>query len=220
MGGWMYRSTFSDLSTSWRLVVSFTTRTLYPQVKSPGTHWIGGWVNPRAGLDDMERRKFLTLPGLELRPLGRPARSQLLDRLRSCNEHVKLPSSNFIFVRMWMTNRKILPTVRLRMHQPNRVQSCQIDLESDAAICFPWNSSIPLSHCLKSRVEWNWRYALRRYIEWEVREIRLDWTRFGKSAGCHKWHHSVCASSTSIYNLSWSRPPTTLICGFRKSSRR
>jgi hypothetical protein len=31
---------------------------------APGTHWIGGWVDPRAGLDDMEKRKFLTLPGL------------------------------------------------------------------------------------------------------------------------------------------------------------
>jgi hypothetical protein len=30
-------------------------------------------VDPRAGLDDVEKRKFLTLPGLELRPLGRPA---------------------------------------------------------------------------------------------------------------------------------------------------
>jgi hypothetical protein len=29
----------------------------------------------RAGLDDMEKRKFLTPPGLELRPVGRPARS-------------------------------------------------------------------------------------------------------------------------------------------------
>jgi hypothetical protein len=43
---------------------------------------IGGWVDPRAGLDDMEKREFLTLPGLELLPLGRPDRSQLLHRLR------------------------------------------------------------------------------------------------------------------------------------------
>jgi hypothetical protein len=43
---------------------------------TPGTHWIGGCVGPRAGLDDMEERTFLTLPGLELRPFGRPARSQ------------------------------------------------------------------------------------------------------------------------------------------------
>jgi hypothetical protein len=30
-------------------------------------------VDLRAGLDDVEKRKFLILPGLELRPLGRPA---------------------------------------------------------------------------------------------------------------------------------------------------
>jgi hypothetical protein len=23
--------------------------------RAPGTHWIGGWVDPRAGLDDMEK---------------------------------------------------------------------------------------------------------------------------------------------------------------------
>jgi hypothetical protein len=33
-------------------------------------------VDPRAGLDDVEKRKFLTLPGLEPRSLSRPARSQ------------------------------------------------------------------------------------------------------------------------------------------------
>jgi hypothetical protein len=57
---------FLDLSISWRWVVSFTPRPLYPRERAPGTHWIGGWVGPRAGLDDMEKRKFLTLPGLEL----------------------------------------------------------------------------------------------------------------------------------------------------------
>jgi hypothetical protein len=38
-------------------------------------------VSPRAGLGDVEKRKFLTLPGLELQLLGRPARSQSLYRL-------------------------------------------------------------------------------------------------------------------------------------------
>jgi hypothetical protein len=46
-----------------------------PRERAPGTHWIGGWVDLRAGLYDLENRKFLTLPGLELRLLGRPARS-------------------------------------------------------------------------------------------------------------------------------------------------
>jgi hypothetical protein len=49
----------------------------------PGTYRIGGWVNHRAGLDNVEKRKFLTPPGLELRRLGRPARSQSLYRLHS-----------------------------------------------------------------------------------------------------------------------------------------
>jgi hypothetical protein len=26
--------------------------------KAPGTHWIGGWVGPRADLDDEEKRKL------------------------------------------------------------------------------------------------------------------------------------------------------------------
>jgi hypothetical protein len=53
-----------------------------PGESVPGTHWKGDWVDPRAGLDDVKKRKFLTLQGLELRPLGRPARSQSLYRLR------------------------------------------------------------------------------------------------------------------------------------------
>jgi hypothetical protein len=53
-----------------------------PGDKAPGTHWIGGWVDPRAGLDEVKKRKFMTLPGLEFRPVHHPARSQLLYRLR------------------------------------------------------------------------------------------------------------------------------------------
>jgi hypothetical protein len=52
---------FLDLGTSWRWVVSFT-----PGERAPGTHWIGGWVDPRSSLHDVEKRKFLTLSGLEL----------------------------------------------------------------------------------------------------------------------------------------------------------
>jgi hypothetical protein len=46
-----------------------------PEERAPCTHGIGGLVDPRAGLDDVEKRKFLTLPGLELQPLGRSAHS-------------------------------------------------------------------------------------------------------------------------------------------------
>jgi hypothetical protein len=54
-----------------------------PQKKEPlGTLRIGGWVSRRSGLDDVKKSRFLTLPGLELLPLGRPARNQSLYRLQ------------------------------------------------------------------------------------------------------------------------------------------
>jgi hypothetical protein len=34
--------------------------------RASSTHWIGGCVGPRTGLDDVEKRKILTLPELEL----------------------------------------------------------------------------------------------------------------------------------------------------------
>jgi hypothetical protein len=47
---------------------------LYPRERAPGTHFTGGWVDSRAGLEDMEKWQFLTPQGLELRLLGRAAR--------------------------------------------------------------------------------------------------------------------------------------------------
>jgi hypothetical protein len=50
-------------------VVSFTPQPLYTRGKS---HWLFGWVDPRPGLDDVKKRMFLTLPGLELQPIASP----------------------------------------------------------------------------------------------------------------------------------------------------
>jgi hypothetical protein len=47
-----------DLGTRWRWVISFTSRSLYPQGKTPGTHWIGSWVGSTAGMDAVVRRKI------------------------------------------------------------------------------------------------------------------------------------------------------------------
>jgi hypothetical protein len=52
-----------------------------PGEKVPCSYWIGGWVDPRTGLDDV-KTKFLILPGLEFRPLDRSAHSQWLYQLR------------------------------------------------------------------------------------------------------------------------------------------
>jgi hypothetical protein len=58
-----------------------TPAALPPREETPGTHWIGGWVGTRAGLDDEEKKKFFSLPGLQLQLLSHPARSQLLRQL-------------------------------------------------------------------------------------------------------------------------------------------
>jgi hypothetical protein len=54
-------------------------------------------VGPRVGLDDVEKRKFLTLLGLELGPLGRPVRSQSQYRLR----YPELNTYISLFVTQW-----------------------------------------------------------------------------------------------------------------------
>jgi hypothetical protein len=46
-----------DLCTRWRWVVSFTIRPLNSGERAPGTHWLGGWINSSACLDDVENRK-------------------------------------------------------------------------------------------------------------------------------------------------------------------
>jgi hypothetical protein len=81
-GEWIYRSTF--LLTSAPVGDEWSASRLghfTPGERASGSHWIGGRVDCRASLDDTEKRKFLTLPGIELRTLGCPACSQSLYRL-------------------------------------------------------------------------------------------------------------------------------------------
>jgi hypothetical protein len=49
--------------------------------RGPGIQCIEGLMDPRADLDDIEKWKFFTLLGLELRSFGRPAYSQSLCRV-------------------------------------------------------------------------------------------------------------------------------------------
>jgi hypothetical protein len=60
-------------------------------------------VDHRPGLDDVEQRKLLTLSGLELRPLGRPARSYSLYRLRYPGSY----QYNEVLLLMWVVRQDI-----------------------------------------------------------------------------------------------------------------
>jgi hypothetical protein len=57
---------FLDLGTSWRRMVSFTPRPLYPRGKSPRYPLDRRLGGPQSRSGDVEKRKFLTLLGLEL----------------------------------------------------------------------------------------------------------------------------------------------------------
>jgi hypothetical protein len=43
-----------------------------PGERTPGTHYIGGRMDPKAGLDDLKKGKILTLTGIEVKPLSFP----------------------------------------------------------------------------------------------------------------------------------------------------
>jgi hypothetical protein len=60
----MYRYMFVFFGTSWRLVVSCTRRPLYPRERPRGTHWTGGWVGSRAGLERGPLNLVSTIEGL------------------------------------------------------------------------------------------------------------------------------------------------------------
>jgi hypothetical protein len=57
-------------------------------------------VGPRAGLDDVENRKFLTIPALELRTLGRPA-----DSSRYTDYAIPAPMKNKGETKEWSRKR-------------------------------------------------------------------------------------------------------------------
>jgi hypothetical protein len=44
--------------TSWRQVVRFTPRPLYPRERAPSTHCVGGLLGPRAGLVEKRKNSF------------------------------------------------------------------------------------------------------------------------------------------------------------------
>jgi hypothetical protein len=72
-----------------------------PGERALPTRCIRGWMYPRAGMDYVEKREFLILPGLELRPLDGLARSQSLYRLRYPGSNIKNNNFTCYFVCAW-----------------------------------------------------------------------------------------------------------------------
>jgi hypothetical protein len=80
MGKWMYWSTFSWPRHYVEVSGQLHAPAALPPEKTPRTHWIGGWMDPRSSLDDLEKRKFLTPLGLNSDPsVVQPVASRYTD---------------------------------------------------------------------------------------------------------------------------------------------
>jgi hypothetical protein len=73
-----------------------------PRERARNTHCIGSWVGLRAGLDDVEKQNFLTLPGHKLWALSLPLHSQAPYGLR-CTQHT--------WLRHYSTNWKVAGSI-------------------------------------------------------------------------------------------------------------
>jgi hypothetical protein len=73
---------FLGLGISWKWVVNFTPRPLHPHGKNYLYQFDRRLSRPQSLRGWRGKKNFVTLQELELRPLGRPARSQSLYRLR------------------------------------------------------------------------------------------------------------------------------------------
>jgi hypothetical protein len=74
MGEWRYNSTFSTSALDGGEWLSSPLSRFTPGERAPDIHWIGGWVCPRAGLEDVEMWK-ISCPCLVSNPT-RPAHSR------------------------------------------------------------------------------------------------------------------------------------------------
>jgi hypothetical protein len=97
MGEWRYRSTILDIGTRRRWVVSFTSQWLYPRERAPGTHWIGSWVGPRAGLEAAEYIKSLPPIGNRTPVVHPIACRPVYRKANSCSENTDFYETKFFF---------------------------------------------------------------------------------------------------------------------------
>ena len=98
-------------------VINATPRPHYPR-QTPGTHCIGGWVGPRAGLDECGKSR----PPAGIRSPDQPARSESLSWLFYLHWHNN-SSGNITYFSYQNTNRNSL------LHKSNHCAAWQMEGE-------------------------------------------------------------------------------------------
>jgi hypothetical protein len=99
-----------------------------PGERARGTHWIGGWVDPRAGLEATEKRKMLSLPGIDPRPpdninnFGRFHAMRVWRNLPRSDERQDLNRMNLLAIEGWTTDKRRFQSWQAKrlLHSPLR----------------------------------------------------------------------------------------------------
>jgi hypothetical protein len=113
-------------------VANATPRPLYPRER-PGTHCIGGWLDPWAGPDGCGKSRLL--PGFEIRSPDRPALSEPLYRLRypgppKCDIYIYIYI--YIYVFMYIAQEKNKSLILFGRHEEMKT------LDVDWKIILKW----------------------------------------------------------------------------------
>jgi hypothetical protein len=62
---WRYSFTILDLYTGMEMSAQLHARIVLSRGKSPSILWVVSWVGPRTSMGAMEKKKILSLPGIE-----------------------------------------------------------------------------------------------------------------------------------------------------------
>jgi hypothetical protein len=95
IGEWRYSFAILHLRSRFRWAVSFVPHPLYSRERAPNTHWIGGSVGPRAGLDTVEI-SLLPLPGIEPQFPARRSTDWAISALLCSSQSVRFLPSFFV----------------------------------------------------------------------------------------------------------------------------
>jgi mannosyltransferase OCH1-like enzyme len=145
-------------------IVSFTSQPLYPWERGSGTHWIGGWVGPRTGLDTVSKRKVPT--GIEPSNPDHPARIQSLYRLPTLIYQDMI--SLIVF--------------------PSEVHVCLWVLWCGNVVTFYLRICVPLPHKgVYTFSDWNKDILINRTVTYASRSIGTSWIS-ESSAGVQNDH--------------------------------
>jgi hypothetical protein len=162
-GEWRYSSTILDLSTRWSWVLSFTPGRFTPTLGKdpPGTHWTGGQMGLRAGLDT---------GGIEPRPL-----SPSLYRLSYCTVTYlinALPGSSSVNSTLRNSRGSCVFRMSVRLTQELWRQQLPWKLGD---MCLLWSVDGPLLCNTRAVTSNNSR-------EWWSRDVRFLWCDICSSA--------------------------------------